>query len=313
VNTLGRIIMMRPYLNFINMLKIEQPFFEKLIAILSNHVLTNNHHEIESLYMKWSSQFSDDLKILPDIFRKDLVSKKQNLPPNNYLNGIDLPTWFGNFQSKKVLFLGIDPMRHENDFQKSNANISEDVIVGTPYAFHLKGFREKRTSAYWQVINEVAKSNFIYVTDIYKTFFYTDISKKTRSYDFFNEQENNDLNKNHRQLLIEEINLIQPDLIVTFGAVAYKVLTNQKYCHKLSESLNSTTNQIKNFTYQKENTQDRTIKVLPLMHLSGATRSHNLEEFFKNNNHPYSDREDKRDKVGQLYGQIINGYLDNIK
>jgi hypothetical protein len=196
-----------------------------------------------SLYIRWSREFFHDSNYLPDIFKKELISCNQNLPPNTYLNGIDLPTWFGNFQGKKVLFLGIDPMRNEKDFKKSNANMSTDVLIGTPYAFHIKGFRENRTSPYWQVINEVAKSNFIYVTDIYKTFFYTDKLKKNRSYNYWNEQ---NLNEKHRELLIEEINLIQPDLIVTFGAMAYKVLTEQKYCHRLSNPLNNELKQIKN-------------------------------------------------------------------
>lgn len=295
------------------MLKIDHSFFEKLIAILNDHIFINNQPDLQSLYKKWSNQFYYDLDFLPDVLDKESISPNQNLPLNSYLNGIDLPTWFGDFQGKKVFFLGIDPVRNERDFEKSNANINTDVVVGTPYAFHLRGFRENRTSAYWQVINEVAKSNFIYVTDIYKTFFYTDVLKKNRSYYYWNEPENIDFNNNHRLLLLEEIRLIQPDIIVTFGAIAYKVLTEQKYCHRLSQALNLVPNQIKDFAYSIDNNKDCAIKILPLMHLSGLTRGHNLEAFFENNGYTYSDTDDKRGKAGQFYGQIINEYLDKIK
>lgn len=294
------------------MLKIKHPFFETLVAIIGNQLITLNRNEIESLYSKWSSEFSHDLRNLSDIISKDSIKDNQNVPINSCLNGIDLPTWFGEFQNKKVIFLGIDPMRNEQDFHKSNADSRKDVIIGTPYAFHIKAFRENRTSPYWQVISEVAKSNFVYVTDIYKTFFYTDNTKRIRSYDFWNNSKNVDFNQNHRKLLVDEINLIEPDIIVTFGALAYKVLTNQKYCPKLSQSLSCTKNQIKTFI-DEGISQGSSINILPLMHLSGSTRGKHLEEFFMNNDLKYSDKNDKRNTAGRLYGQIINDYIQKIK
>lgn len=290
------------------MLKIDYPFVEILIAILKNHLITLNRNEIESLYVKWSNEFSDELFFLSDIISKDSIRDNQNVPLDSCLNGIDLPTWFGDFKNKKVIFLGIDPMRNDKDFQKSNASLSKDVIVGTPYAFHIKGFRENRTSPYWQVISEVAKSNFVYVTDIYKTFFYTDITKKMRSYDFWNKEENRIFNQIHRQFLVDEINLIEPDIIITFGALAYKVLTNQKYCPKLSQSLGQN---IKTF-FDQGISQSKPITILPLMHLSGSTRSEPLEKFFYANGLTYSDKNDKRNIAGKLYGKIINDYILKI-
>ena len=186
---------------------------------------------------------------------------------------------------------------------------SKDVLVGTPYALHIKKFRENRTRPYWEVISTVAKSNFVYVTDIYKTFFYTDSTKQIRSYDYWNMTGNEMFNENHRKLLINEINLIEPDIIVTFGALAYKVLTNQKYCPKLSQSLSRLKDQIEPFTNQGI-FQGKSINILPLMHLSGSTRGNHLEDFFRNNGIKYSDKNDKRDRAGHLYGQIINGIIE---
>ena len=287
------------------------PFFDDLITILNNQLITLNHNELKSLYVKWSSEFYDDLRVLSDIISKDSIKDNQNVPSHSFLNGIDLPTWFGDFKNKKVMFLGIDPMRNNKDFEKLDADKKNDVIIGTPYAFHLKGFRENRTSSYWNVIKEVSKSNFVYVTDIYKTFFYTGYAKKMRSYDFWNMPENKLINQNHRSLLVEEINFIEPDIIVTFGALAYKVLTNQKYCPKLSLSLSDTTKKIAPFSNQGVS-KERPITILPLMHLSGSTRGEPLENFFKANGLTYSDKNDKRIIAGKLYGKIIKDYVEEI-
>ena len=293
------------------MIKLNVPFFRKISQIISKEIITLNEDEIEVLYEKWSREFSHDISFLKDKRNKELLSDYQNVPSQSCLNGIDLPSWFGDYNNKKVFFLGIDPMRNNKDFQKSNADINNDVIIGSPYAFHIKGFRENRTSPYWQVINEVAKLNFVYVTDIYKTFFYTDNSKEMRSYDFWNKTENVLFNANHRNLLIEEINVIKPDIIVTFGALAYKVFANNNYCPTLSLSLGDPKRNVKPFTVA-DALIERRIPIVPLMHLSGSTRGKNLEAFFMNNGLKYSEKYDKRNKAGHLYGQIINDYIANV-
>lgn len=290
-------------------MNVNYPFFKNLVETLNKELVTLNKVELNSIYFKWSSQFSDELRFLSDVFERDSINVNQNIPPNSYLNGLDLPTWFGEFKNKRVIFLGIDPMRNDKDFNLLKADKSKDVLVGTPYALHIKKFRENRTRPYWEVISTVAKSNFVYVTDIYKTFFYTDSTKKIRSYDYWNMTGNEMFNENHRKLLINEINLIEPDIIVTFGALAYKVLTNQKYCPKLSQSLSRLKDQIEPFTNQGI-FQGKSINILPLMHLSGSTRGNHLEDFFRNNGIKYSDKNDKRDRAGHLYGQIINGIIE---
>lgn len=292
------------------MINIHVPFFGELVSILNSNVVELNTIEIEKLYTDWCKGFMDNKSILTDKRSKFLLRDTQNVPSQSCLNGIDFPTWFGGFHQKKVVILGIDPLRNETEFKKANADIRNDLIIGTPYAFHLKGFREKRTSAYWQVISEVSASNFVYVTDIYKTFFYTGNSNEVRSYDYWNKSGNDSLNNNHRKILIDELNLIDPDLIVTFGALAYRVLTNQKYCPKLSQPLSEIIKKIQHFT-DPGILSAKPIKVLPLMHLSGSTRSEPLDNFFKANGIPYSDKIDKRNKAGHLYGKLINDYLIN--
>jgi hypothetical protein len=48
------------------------------------------------------------------------------------------------------------------------------------------------------------------------------------------------------------------------------------------------------------------------MHLSGSTRGKNLEAFFMNNGLKYSEKYDKRNKAGHLYGKLINDYIANV-
>lgn len=125
------------------MLKIDVAFFDKLTKIISHNLIALNSEEIEFIYANWSRGFSDKSTFLNDKKNKELIRDFQNVPLNSCLNGIDFPTWFGDFENKKILFLGIDPMRNNTDFKKSEADTIKDVIIGTPYAFHIRGFRNE--------------------------------------------------------------------------------------------------------------------------------------------------------------------------
>lgn len=252
------------------------PFFDQIVRLLNKKVLNLSEYEIGNLYLKWNENFNEKDKSLDNCILKGQVNSAQHIPEGGRMLGIDLPSWFGRYSQKRILFLGIDPVRNEKEFTRINKDADHDVIVGTPYAFHLQGFRERRCASYWQIIENLSEKNFVYVTDIYKSFFYFE---KLRSYNYWKSKSN--LNTVHLNILMEEIGIIEPNLIVTFGAIAYRSIEN------------SVTN----------------IPILPMMHLSGSVRFGNLKNFLALNR--YSLDKDNRIEAGRIYAEIIANKLHN--
>jgi hypothetical protein len=262
------------------MIKINAPFFESLMLFLQENVLNLSKIEIQNFYLKWIEEFDiENGQLLTDVKNKNIISKKQYTPNNTKLLGVDLPTCFGEYSKKRILFVGIDPVRNVKEFNGIDANIDNDIIIGSPYALHKKNFREKRCAAYWEIIKNLQEHNFIYVTDIYKTYFQKD---KIRSYDHWNELGNDKIKKSHIEIFLKEIKIVEPNLIVTFGAIAYKNISGQNI----------------------------NVPILPLMHLSPSTRFHNLKNFLQVK-YGYNYEFDNRVKAGRIYSEIINTYLKN--
>lgn len=283
------------------MLDLNTDFYKSLISLLSNNVINLPKEEIYKLYNLWNTNFdnskSDDTNC---VYPKHLIQKEQNITDKSVLLGIDLPTWFGQKSSKgkKIIIVGIDPLRNNSTFKKANANLETDVIIGTPYAFHHEKMRLGKTRAYWEFVNGLSQDNFVYVTDIYKTFFYTDISKKQRSYSYYATDAY--LREQVQKVLHEEIKLINPDLIITLGAQSFTHLTNSN-CPKL-------TNNIKNNKYHLNN--HAKTPVIPMMHLSGSTREKSLQNFVDANDIVISET-GGRWKYGLAFKEMIEKQLQS--
>jgi uracil-DNA glycosylase len=206
-----------------------------------------------------------------------------------------LPYWFGDISAKKrIMIVGIDPLRNENAFKQAKADKNNHVLIGTPYALHSTKMREGRTRPYWEFINSLSQNNFVYLTDIYKTFFYTENSKKERSYVYY--RKNTSYLNSIKDILAREINFLNPDLIITLGKESFEQLTEKK-CNKLSREISLNKTHILNFP------------VIPLVHLSGATRKQNILDFIEANNLD-SSRFKKRWEYGLGYSKIIENYLN---
>ena len=163
----------------------------KLFSFLSENVIELSQQDISKIYSFWKNKFNEidfeipkDVKIISDRLS---IRPCQNVPLNTWLLGIDFPIWFNTLEGKgKILILGIDPMRNENTFKKKRAHIERDVVIGTPYALDCARMRSGKQKEYWTLINELSKEHFVYITDVYKTFFYINRqSKRQRSYDYF--------------------------------------------------------------------------------------------------------------------------------
>ena len=190
-------------------MNLPESFPNDLYKLMRESVIDLTEREIDLIY-----QHLNDFKEptpegapSPLVMKKSLSKLAQDILENSELFGIDFPYWFGEFASDKqgpdrIIIVGIDPLRNPATFKKYNANCKNELIIGTPYAVHDHQMREKKTSVYWKFIKHLAENNFVYLTDIYKCYFYHTIEKR-RSYLYF---EKNGLVKSHLELLKAEIN-----------------------------------------------------------------------------------------------------------
>jgi hypothetical protein len=245
------------------------PFFDELKDLFINNILNIEKSQLEEYYEYWRLNFdsfkSNKIKI-PD----NLIHINQKVPNESILKGIDLPTWFGDFNNKRIVVLGIDPLRNSKAFNEIGADINQDVLLGTPYAFHEKTSREKDCKSYWTFINGLINGgNFVYCTDIFKTYYFKEY-EKIRSY--------NDApyvsNEYHKIILKKELNLINPDVIIVFGKLAHSFLLDKK-CPKIGQSIIKTK---ENYTLK-----DKLSDVYTVLHLSKTPRGNNFKLFFDNN------------------------------
>ncbi|XCF06730.1 uracil-DNA glycosylase family protein [Tamlana crocina] len=253
---------------------------KEIVKIVNSQILNISKKEIGFLYNSWFNGLGTKDKWIQN---KKVINEKLNVPEKAYLRGIDLPFYFGNIETanKRVMIVGLDPLRHPSAFEEAKdsngkvigANIQTDVLLGTPYALHLMIKKEsekesKKKSKYRTIIENLQKDNFVYLTDLYKTFFRVKVtSKEIRSYDYFRKK---DINTNSLEILLNEINLVDPHIIITFGSDIITKLTGKKV-HSLSKK-----KVVKTFCNHVEN-----IPILPLVH-PAAWNSH-LNDFFEAN------------------------------
>jgi uracil-DNA glycosylase len=287
------------------------PFFDQLAKLLNEQIIDL---EIKSIYEKWNT-FLTSNKELPDeeIIKREkklLRYDKQFIPSDAYLLGVDLPSWFGDFKSKnRIMVIGIDPMRGNKDFEIAGANETQHVIIGTPYALHDNKNRNlsKRNKHYFGFIDAVSSENFVYLTDVYKTFFYTNDSngKKTRSYKYYNNvdkknQEEGKIRNRVLKALIDEINWIKPNLIVTLGGISYSQLTGKNISFK--NELKTEKVRFSGAIIDNENDID----ILPFVHLAAYFRS---VKFFIDNNLDVDLIKGENTNYGTLYYEILKKFL----
>ncbi|WP_445737855.1 uracil-DNA glycosylase family protein [Mariniflexile sp.] len=278
----------------------KEEFNEKIVEIVHSEMLNFSKDEIKWLYKVWFSGESSNGKWIQ---KKEVINSNQNVPDKAYLRGVDLPFYFGNIEAskKRIMIIGLDPLRSKSAFEKAEksngnkANIYEDVLLSTPYALHSKAVREGKTNNYWKIIEGLKDDNFIYLTDLYKTFFKTNVSSKvTRSYNYY-KQEN--VSNNSREILLKEIELIKPDVIVTFGNdVKYAIgeLVDKKIPTLSKESEIIIADNLGG------------IPILPFVH--PAARYSKLKSFFINNDFNINEIKTKAD-YGLSFSKLIQHYL----
>lgn len=266
--------------------------YKNIIDLCTTSITSLQKGEVERMYSIWNGCFnsSDNEDFTKS---KNVISANYALPSLSCCLGIDFPTWI-NFKNskekrKRIMIVGIDPLR--------TTGSTQEVSIGTPYALHHKAMREGRTREYWKFIALLAQEYSVYITDIYKVFFYEGNLKSARSYnnkEFIN-------NEYHHTILTKEIEIIDPNIIITMGTLATSIVFSgdPKLFSPISK-YNVFENSLK---YEHTNTD-----LIPMVHLSGASRG-GQKAFLDANKACLSDITGKTN--GDLYFQIIQAALNN--
>ena len=134
--------------------------------------------------------------------------------------GLDLPTWF--YQSPEAPFIMIvtqDPLRSAKWYgdEVDEKYICNDAVVSSPFGLQDAHHRERGTGGkrMWLLVRALLELGYnVYLTDCRKFFVYN----HTQS-DKYTTAEKMDI---YRNILLEEIKIINPKLIVTLGHSAHK-------------------------------------------------------------------------------------------
>lgn len=126
------------------------------------------------------------------------------------VTSLDLPTWFNLASSKlRIMLLSQDPMPRSRWYKDCR-----EAICSSPFGLHVKSWREKGNGGarMWGLVKKLVENNIgIYLTDIRK--FYFRKPDDVKSYIPPTSQ----IEQLYRSLLLQEIQIVKPDLIVTFG------------------------------------------------------------------------------------------------
>lgn len=248
-------------------MNINVEFYAELKEILAKYVVKSEKVNIDEMYNGWMESKDNRKEFKNFVCSESVISESQGIPKDTTLKGIDLPTWFGNVKGTKIMILGIDPLRNKFVFNREGAKLESDVVIGTPYAFHEFDTRNSNTKPYWTLVDGLAKDNFVYCTDIFKTYFIDASGKRSYVNKEYTEREE------HRELLDQEIEKLGIDKIIVFGGKAHGFLFQKGV--KIGQSINN--------TKKVKEVSGKEIPVYTVMHLSGSTRNPNMKTFLEAN------------------------------
>lgn len=163
---------------------------------------------------RYSQTTSVVVPIYKPVFKKTLN--------NSSAIGIDLPTWYNmNSPIKKVMFIAQDPLRDIKWYGggKGKEYNCSDIILSSPFGTHDAKHRNSRFGRlYFKIFQDLINTGYgIYLTDINKLY----VGTKTKE---LNESK---LTEECVKMLHQEIEIIKPDLIVTFGSKSTKFFASE--------------------------------------------------------------------------------------
>lgn len=171
-----------------------------------------------SFFSNWLYRVDRDNYTTPYTERGSLVpiskgeSFKEKFHSSDYWVGFDLPLFIkadGNI--KNIMIVAEDPLRSQSD--PNLIPFRSQILLSTPFATHLDWCR-RALKEYWDFHSTLLDEGYnVYMTDINKIWIQKDGNSKK-------ERLPNDLIINFRRTLQAEIEMINPEVIVTYGRPA---------------------------------------------------------------------------------------------
>jgi hypothetical protein len=193
-----------------------------------------------------------------------IPTKETHFPELQDFNriGLDLPTWSNiNTHKPTVMFVAQDPLR--SDWYRE----CNDIVVSSPFGVQDATHRcSRHGEVYFSIFSEIVEKGYgIYLTDTKKFYLKGDNSasytkKQTQIYD---------------EILKQEIEIVKPKIIVTFGKQAQRSIIEI----------------------------DGEDRLLPLIHPSGASRGHIKKR--------YKTADCSNKKIAEIYIETILYSLAN--
>lgn len=133
------------------------------------------------------------------------------------VTSLDLPIWFiPRIIDYRVMILSQDPMPRSEWYDECR-----DAVCSTPFGLHWKSWREKGNGGarIWGLVQKLLSFNVaLYLTDIRKFHFRT-VESKTPIHEI------QTIATSYKSMLLEEINLVSPQLIITLGTQSASALS----------------------------------------------------------------------------------------
>ncbi len=248
--------------------------YEELVAFSK----TNNKDEIELL--KGNLSFADISSLNPSFLE---IIKQINITQTALSFATDLPIYIESSNNKNadtIMVCAMDSLPPE----PNDKNLRTHPV----YVNKKKGFDPKLKIGFWApfsliennndenyiFFNELLKHYNIYITDIYKLFFYIDINKINKNGKQIFKKSNALTNykklEAHATILSEEIKIINPKCIITLGNNAGNALLmiENKKIAKWENCIETGGLQINE--WGKKSDTKLPIKIISIPHISGA-------------------------------------------
>ena len=245
---------------------------KEIRELLNKYLLRGDMDEIYRKLETEKSTTSVGFEILNEQFRK-----WKGLGGSNFQ--IDLPLLISENEKKagkRIMIIGQDP---NNDGKEDNGR----VILNTPYSF-----LAQEGNVYNEILNALKGEYELYLTDLYKMFFWfksdLKMAKNKKSLNAKSHQlPTYTFEAIHYTMLREEINIVKPDLIVTFGNTARRAV--QLIAPNTIKYRDTVTKDkiLLQPSYEFLLDSGKRIKYAPLPHPSNSVRQSGWNKFFTEN------------------------------
>lgn len=217
---------------------------ENILKLVSKHLKIKDD-KVFLIYNEIREETKRPQHIAISIHKNDILIPELTDIHNYLLSGIDLPIIATSVKdsSRKLMVIGSEPLRGWDYFVTHKLSIYYDIAIGTPYSLHQQDANE---TIYYKIIEHLSKTHQIYLTDLRKIWFAGFERHKT-----FIEA------KFHTSFLMEEINFVKPEYIITFGKNVYDTVSRLIELNKMN------------------------IKVYYLIHPSQRTQGEGRRSFFQ--------------------------------